>query len=726
MQETPEDKIVTITDPVLGIDENFDILHEILKLIIRQPSLNVNAGGICLLDSFSKELKLVAHVNFPIEMGKISNSKKPEYCLCSQVLKSGQIRILYGDTRYGCCSQKVHGYQKCLIPIKHASGSIGVLIVIFDAIYSIRELSALGGFTDMIGKSIYSQGSAEHHRLSDLILTHSKHSIMITDHELKINWINGSFTKATGYTLGEVIGRSPSVLSSGRQGKNFYTSMWLEIEKTGRWEGEVYNRRKDGIIYPEWLSIVALTKPEGGVLCYAGMYTDLTKMKAAEDEIRKMAYYDGLTGLSSRNHLVKYLSETIKRIKRNESRLAMLFIDLDGFKDVNDTLGHDVGDLLLKIIAERLKASLRDSDFIARMGGDEFCIMIESAGTDDSVEKVANNCLVSLNKPVKLGKTVLRPKASIGIAYYPDDASSQVELLKAADSAMYAAKKAGRHRYLFYNQEMTRKVEDRFALEHGLNSAIQKDQFELFYQPKVDIRSGTLEGVESLIRWHHPDLGIIPPNKFISLAEHIGIIDKLGLWVIRAACQQLIKWQILGLANLTMAVNISSIHFEKKGFSESVEKILLEEGLSPEMFEIEITESMARNVDIHIATCEALVDKGIQIAIDDFGTGYSSLSVLKKLKIHTLKIDKLFIDDLMTDPKTITMLGGILDMAEGLGFDTVVEGVETKEQVGILSGLGCRLIQGYYFSKPVQAEEIPKLAARGFSHLLNLNGLVIN
>lgn len=721
MQEIAPDEDRTITQYVIETEERFDVLQNILQLILQLPWLKIQAGGIFVTDVLQQELRLAAQINFPFDLQKTCSAIPSGYCLCGQVRESQRPDFKEGgDIRFGPCSRELAAYKKYAHPIRHASGDLGVLLLFIapDHEYTTKEINVISSFAEMIGKSIHAQLNSQEKQLSDLILSHSKNGILITDGELKIKWVNKAFEQTTGYSRAEVIGHSPRLLSSGRHGADFYQSMWREIEKNGLWEGEVWNRRRDGTIYPEWLSIVALKGLHGEILCYAGMFIDLTEMKAAEEKIREMAYVDSLTGLASRDYLQQHLHDTLKIVSRNQSRLALLFIDLDGFKDVNDTQGHDIGDLLLKVIAERLKTSLRESDFVARLGGDEFCIMIENPMDDDCVGRIADSCLETLNKPLSLEGQVLRPTASIGIAYYPDDADSQGELLKAADSAMYAAKKAGKHRYMFYNPKMTRQVIRRLALEHDLQVAIQKGQFELYYQPKVDIRNGELKGVEALIRWHHPEYGMIPPKNFISLAEHIGVIDKIGAWVMETACQQLMVWQASGLDDITMAVNVSSQHFEKKDFPQYVDNLLQQTGVPPERFEIEITESLARNVEMHIQTCDELVRNNIQIAIDDFGTGYSSLGVLKRLSAHTLKIDKLFIDDLLTDVKTATMLGSILSLAEGLGFETVVEGVETLEQVGVLYGLGCRLVQGYFFSKPVTADEIATMARDGFSHLL--------
>jgi diguanylate cyclase (GGDEF)-like protein len=330
--------------------------------------------------------------------------------------------------------------------------------------------------------------------------------------------------------------------------------MWAQIESQGSWEGEVWNRRKNGEIYPELLNVVSLRDPRGKVLRYAGLFVDLTHIKSTEEKIRQMAYVGNLTGVASRGYFMQHLGDILKSSNRRESRLALLFIDLDGFKNVNDSHGHEMGDRYLKIIAGRLKKQLRDSDFIARLGGDEFCIIIENVKHHDFVVKIVRNCLEIIKEPLELEGQQFIPQASIGIAFYPEDAYSEAGLLKAADKAMYTAKKIGRHRYEMYNGEMSKQVEMLVALEYDLQLATERNQFVLHYQPKVDLDNGQMMGVEALIRWQHPQHGLIMPDKFITLAEKLGVIDEIGLWVLETACKQLINWQNQGIENITMLI----------------------------------------------------------------------------------------------------------------------------------------------------------------------------
>ena len=445
-----------------------------------------------------------------------------------------------------------------------------------------------------------------------------------------------------------------------------------------------------------------------------GIVQDITQQRAAEKRIRQLAYSDELTGLASRAYFYKQLEDVIKATHRRKDNFALLYLDLDGFKDVNDSMGHDTGDQLLKKIAKRLKKVLRESDFVARLGGDEFCILLNNLNDQYAAADVANRCLLEINKPVVLGTQVIRPRCSIGIAQFPQDGENLQSLLKAADSAMYAAKEEGKHRYAFYQPELTAKAEHRLQMEEDLRLAIDRGELELYYQPQIDAQSGRLTGVEALARWHHPTKGMISPVEFISIAERIGLIKELGKWVLRTACEQASTWREMGMPTLQMAVNISPIHFQDPMIIDTVDQLLKETEWLPENLELEVTESVVQTTDGNLAIFRHLREMGLKIAIDDFGTGYSSLASLKLLPIDTLKIDRMFIADMMQDQNSSILLGTIIGAAHALGHSVVAEGVETDEQVKVLCGIGCDTMQGYFFSRPVPAQEIPALAHMQF------------
>ncbi len=431
-------------------------------------------------------------------------------------------------------------------------------------------------------------------------------------------------------------------------------------------------------------------------------------------ELIYLANHDALTGLVNRAGFGQSLADALKVANRRGEALAVLLLDLDGFKSVNDTLGHEQGDHLLHEVAQRLRAHCREVDVVARLGGDEFCILLNAVGGIHGAAEVAERCLTALLAPVELLGRSVTPRASIGIAMYPDDARDAVGLLRAADTAMYAAKQAGKHRYQFYDPRMTRDVEEQMALEAELRAAVEHGAFELRYQPKVALASGRLIGVEALIRWPRRGHGLVAPDSFIPTVERMGLIEPLGDWVLRTACAQACAWQRAGLPPFDIAVNISPTHFGAPGFAGSVEHVLSASGLDPRWLEIELTESVMRNSPLLGDACRRLRALGVRIAIDDFGAGFSSLTALKHTSIDTLKIDRQFVQGLLDDPEAPLLLGTVLGMAAGLQLTTVAEGVETLHEVQVLQALGCPAAQGYYFSPPVPAESIPALARAAF------------
>jgi len=441
---------------------------------------------------------------------------------------------------------------------------------------------------------------------------------------------------------------------------------------------------------------------------------DITQRRATERHIRDLAYSDKLTGLPSRAYFYKHMEDVLKSARRRHERLALAYLDLDGFKDINDSLGHDAGDELLGIIGQRLQSTLRGSDFVARLSGDEFCILIDNIHDQYSAADAASRCLQAVNQPVTLGEREIRPRCSIGIACYPEDGEDLKTLLKSADSAMYAAKSEGRHRYAFYEPALTARAERRLWLEQELRRALERDQFELLYQPQVETNTGRLVGVEALIRWHHPEMGQISPIEFIDIAEHIGMIRELGEWVLKTACRQAAQWRQEGLPPFVIAVNISPTHFRDPALLQHVSQVLEESGLPPELLELEITEGVVQDLGGRSDMFRQLRDKGVKIAIDDFGTGYSSLASLKDLPIDCLKIDRVFITDLNEQKGAAMLVETIIGIARALNQSVVAEGVEEARQLQILASIGCDTIQGYLFSRPVPAVDIPALARKGF------------
>ena len=428
----------------------------------------------------------------------------------------------------------------------------------------------------------------------------------------------------------------------------------------------------------------------------------------AQKRIRELAYTDQLTGLASRAHFYEVLEKLIKKSKRHSRRFGLLYIDLDDFKGVNDSLGHDSGDLLLQTIATRLKSASRDSDFVARLSGDEFCVLVEELD-DYSAAHVAQRCLDVISGPVDIAGRSLIPSCSIGIASYPEDGEDTSTLIKAADTTLYAAKEEGKNQYAFYNKTLTHKVEYRFQLEQYLKEAIENKQLSLVYQAQVNLQSGEIVGVEALSRWYHPILGQIPPVDFIPIAERIGMIKPLTEWVLQTACTQAVAWKKQGLPGFGMAVNISPSHFLDQDIVTLIKQVLAETGMLSAELELEVTESVVQTDPRNISIFKALREMDIKLAIDDFGTGYSSFSSLKHLQVDYLKIDKYFVDDMLEDKKSLQLITSMIEMGHQLGYDIVAEGVETTTQLTMLKSIGCEFAQGYLFSKPVSAEAVSAL-----------------
>ncbi len=439
-----------------------------------------------------------------------------------------------------------------------------------------------------------------------------------------------------------------------------------------------------------------------------GTIQDITQKNATERHIRQLAYTDTLTGLASRSYFYKHVGDFINSAQRRQERFAMLFLDLDSFKDINDTMGHDIGDKLLITIAQRLERVLRHSDFVARLSGDEFCMLIDNVNELYGAADAARRCLEEVNQPILLEGYNIRPRCSIGISHYPDDGLDLNTLLKAADSAMYAAKADGKHRYAFYQKDLTLLAEQRLKLQEELRQAIELEQMELYYQPLISLSTGEMIAVEALIRWHHPERGLVEPADFIHIIEQIGLIKKMGLWVLKTACKQTVQWHQQGLENLNLAVNISPIHFYDPQIITSVAEVLKETGLSPDNLKLEITESDIQSPEKILHIFKQLRDTGVKIAIDDFGTGYSSLASLKQLPIDCLKIDKLFIQDLRADSTSAILLNTIINMAHALNYQVIAEGVEHEYEVRQLKDMGCDIIQGYFYSRPLPPKDIIK------------------
>ena len=541
----------------------------------------------------------------------------------------------------------------------------------------------------------------------------SNQGIITTDPSGRITNVNPAFTRITGYEPDEVLGRTPSILRSGRHDKAFYEAMWAELSKHGTWEGEIWNRRKGGQIYPEWLTISSVRDAAGQVVEHVALFSDITERKQHEEDIWRKANFDALTGLANRNLFADRLERSIAQARRNEKRVGVAFLDLDGFKWINDTLGHDVGDELLVEIAQRLRIAVRDQDTVARLGGDEFTVVIHDLDGPEDMLSVAAKLVEILREPMTIGGSMHQISGSVGITLYPDDGEDVQTLLKNADIAMYKAKQAGKNRYQFYARHMQVDAQARVRMEADLRVAIETGAFMLHYQPIVDADSGELVGAEALLRWQHPERGVVSPLDFIPVAEDCGLIIPIGEWVLHEAARQWHSWRRRGHSALRMSVNVSSVQFRDAGLRDTVAGLLREFEITPGCLVLEITESVlmdgSAEAEARMRDIKAL---GVAYSLDDFGTGFSSLSYLKRFPVDVVKIDRSFVNDCPEDRNDAHLVEAIVNMAHSLGLRVTAEGVETEAQLEFLRDLGCDTVQGYLIGRPLPPESFETLIER--------------
>ncbi|MCM3389027.1 EAL domain-containing protein [Ureibacillus chungkukjangi] len=532
--------------------------------------------------------------------------------------------------------------------------------------------------------------------------------IMITDAQMKILFVNNAFEFVTGYKKEEVVGKGPKVLQSGIHNREFYNVMWAIISKEGNWQGEIWNKRRSGEIYPEWLSIMEIKDENDNVTNYCGIFTDLSERKRVEDQLEKRAHTDSLTDVNNRFSYLQKMDLLLNEdSKLNEAQHAIFFLDLDRFKQVNDTLGHEIGDFLLVDVANRLKRLLGAKDIVARYGGDEFVLTLTDLRHPREAAKFAEQIIQEIEKPIKVNNQEIFVSTSIGISIYPHDGDTTEELLNRADKAMYYAKQSGRNRFSFYFDELNTDANRLILLDSEIRKAIDNRDFELYFQPKVNVEENKIIGFEALVRWNSEKLGFVSPAEFIPYAEETGLIIPISEIIIEKACEELAILRKAGYSKLPFSINISSIHFQQPNFLESIQKILERNNTSAHNFEIEVTERTVMNSDADtISKLVRLKQLGFKISIDDFGTGYSSLSYLVRFPVDYLKIDKSFIQHIVNLADKQAIVDAIIQMAHRLNMQVIAEGVESIQQLNQLSRMGCDFIQGYYYSKPVPIEEL--------------------
>lgn len=543
-------------------------------------------------------------------------------------------------------------------------------------------------------------------RLFAEIVDQSCEAILVTDRENRIIDINPAFTLMTGYLLEEIVGQDPKVLSSGKTSRETYADLWRSLELHGRWQGELWDKRKDGSVYPKWSTISTLRNDIGLVTHYIANFVDMSERKASEALIDRLIHHDDLTGLPNRHGLSIRMEHAFLGAQRGREKIAVLVVDMDRFKNINDTLGHATGDLLLVEVAHRLRKLVRESDIVARQGGDEFVVVLTGMSNVSDVLPLANKMLRVLGEPYFINDRQLRSTPSIGVALYPDDGRDAMTLLQCADAAMYFAKECGRNNVQYFVAEMTKVSRERMEMEDALRESIEHGYFELFYQPQVETKKKKIVAVEALLRWRHPVFSGVSPERFIPLAEESGLIGEIGLWVLDTACRQLAIWKSGGVLGLRMAVNISAQQLRSLQLVQQVSACLERHGIATGELELEVTESVAmENPELSISQLHGLCNLGVSLAIDDFGTGYSSLSYLKHLPIQTLKLDKSFVRDIESDANDAAICAATVALAHTLGLQVVAEGVETLAQAEFLGKKHrCDVLQGYLFGRPLSAD----------------------
>lgn len=538
------------------------------------------------------------------------------------------------------------------------------------------------------------------------IFNSTTEGIMITDQNMRISLVNAAFETVTGYALQEVEGKTPNILQSGKQDALFYKKMWNEIKNNGVWRGEIWNKRKNGELYPEYLTITSIANGKGEITHYFGVFSDISQEKFVEKEIEELTTTDYLTNLPNRNSFKKLLADLIDASENDASKHAVFFIDLDRFKQINETLGTEIGDLILTEVANRILSIVGTQDFFARYGGDEFLLTKTNIGHQKEAAQFSKEILKLLNKPFYINENEIYITSSIGISFYPQDGEEVEKLIHKADKAMYFAKQNGRNQYAFYFEELKQDAKRLLLLEAELRKAIQKKEFVVHYQPKVSLVTQQVIGVEALVRWTNDQLGFVSPGEFIPYAEDTGLIIPLSEVILEKVCLDILEWNIRGVY-LPVSINIAALHFQQDDFIERINSIIMQHNCSPQQLELELTErTVMKEAEEVVNKLITLKSMGFKISIDDFGTGYSSLSYLNRFPLNYLKIDSSFIQQIASLQDKQAIVDSIILMAHRLHIKVVAEGVETKDQLKLLKEMGCDIIQGYYYSKPIPSSKL--------------------
>jgi len=665
-----------------------------------------------LIDGLNGELKIITETDIIRLIAASSNElDKPLYEFTFKKLISvpGSVSLFNARRHF-----RKHGFRHLGV-LNDQSEVIG--LASYSDILRNVELDYIFRLRELLNDRSYRLNETRNHlRIIEKVIDSSMEGIVICNAEGNIQSVNPAFTQITGYQDWEVIGSNPSILSSGRHDKAFYSRMWDQLQRKGRWQGEIWNRNKDGRVYPEWLSITAIESEQGEVIQYAAIFHDLTEIKRSEARINKMSYFDEVTHLANRRLFIDRLHNALTYAGDHDNIVVLVNMDLDWFKSINDRFGQSEGDLVLKEVARRIEDTLGDADTAARPGGDEFSIIMTGLDSPDELPLFLDRLTKVISAPVLINDTEIRLTASIGIAMYPGDAADTEDLLRCADAAMHEAKNLGRNSYHFFSPALDQQSRSRFQLTTMLQGALEKDEFRLFYQPKVCLKTGRVKGVEALLRWFSAELGEVSPSDFIPLAEDMGLIDQIGDWVMLMAVKQGAAWQQQGLA-VNVGVNVSARQFQRGNVAGRVISLLNRYNLSPDHFSIELTEtSFMHSADKTRSAISELLKLGVGVAIDDFGTGYSSLNYVRTMALSQLKIDLSFIQNIENSEKDRRLVEAMIAMAHAMDFEVIAEGVETREQLALLKRMGCDQAQGFFLSRPQPEESLtPWLKANTLS-----------
>jgi len=686
------------------------------KLCLLEEQLVPNSvASVMLLDASEQQLNVFVAPSIPKEGVAQLNGLRPGPCAgsCGNAIYRQEpvyVENTLTDPRWQDIRHLAVNFNICAcwsMPIRGRGGRVIGSFALSSFEHRMpgpfqSKLLEIGSF--IVGIVLEQRKINQQLYLSSQVIEQSTEGIMITDSDNGFVSVNRAFTRITGYAQEDVLGTNPRILSSGRHGRDFYRQMWDSINATGHWQGEIWNKTKAGRFYPQWLSITAILDAQKNVMYYLGVFSDITEKKQAAETIWRQANFDLLTGLPNRSRFYDRLQQDIKKAARTKQKLALLFIDIDRFKEVNDSVGHSRGDTLLKLAAERLISCVPDTDLLARLGGDEFTVILNEVTDLDYVERIAARILQKLTEPFDLDGKQTYVSASIGIALFPDDAVEVDALLKCADQAMYVAKSEGRSRWRYFTPAMQVAAEKRSQIIADLRLAVTKQQFFLLYQPIVELETGKVHKAEALIRWQHPDKGMISPADFIPLAEETQLIIEIGNWIFQQAIRQVAIWQAVHGKDFQVSINKSPVQFYHAVAGDWSTR-LQQMGLAGQSIVVEITEGLLLDANPTVSgQLLNLRDAGIQVAIDDFGTGYSSLSYLKKFDIDYLKIDQSFVRNLSEDSSDRVLCEAIITMAHRLGMKVIAEGVETRQQCDLLKQAGCDYGQGYLFARPLTAE----------------------